>query len=72
MLLEKEHDNFNQENQERKQSELGLEEVRKMHKQVIDDLNHQRKKGGLAVLFPDLPFSVKLSNKLAQLLMIKR
>ena len=45
MLLEKEHDSFNMENQKRSQSEYGLEETKNLHKQVVDDLNHQRKRG---------------------------
>lgn len=45
MLLEKEHDSFNNENQTRTQCELTLDEVKDLHKQIIDDLNHNRKKG---------------------------
>jgi hypothetical protein len=45
MLLEKEHDVFNDENQMRTQCEMTLNEVKTMHKQIMDDLNHNRRKG---------------------------
>ncbi|XP_032234443.2 coiled-coil domain-containing protein 40 [Nematostella vectensis] len=44
MLLEKEHDKYNEEKQQANQSEMALSEVKDMHKKVIDDLNHNRKK----------------------------
>lgn len=45
MLLEKEHDIFNNENQFRSQCELSLGEIKDLHKQMTDDLNHNRKRG---------------------------
>lgn len=45
MLLEKEHDVFNDENQQRSHCEMSLTEIKDLHKQIIDDLNHNRKRG---------------------------
>ena len=47
MLMEKEHDFFNDSNQRRTQCEMSLKEVKSMHKQLIDEVNHNRKKGKL-------------------------
>ncbi|KAK3733202.1 hypothetical protein QZH41_019682 [Actinostola sp. cb2023] len=44
MLLEKEHDFFNNENHERNKSEVALGEVQYLHKEIIDDLSHNRRK----------------------------
>lgn len=48
MLLEKEHDNFNGENQHRLQCEKLLEETKAMHEKISEDLTHQRKQGTCA------------------------
>ena len=45
MLLEKEHDNFNSENQLRLQCEKLLEETKDLHDKTSEDRNHQRKQG---------------------------
>ena len=45
MLLEREHDKFNSENQLRLQCETLLEETKELHKKTSEDLNHQRKQG---------------------------
>lgn len=45
MLLEKEHDNFNSENQLRLQCEKLLEETKELHEKTTEDLSHQRKQG---------------------------
>ncbi|KAJ7340194.1 Coiled-coil domain-containing protein 40 [Desmophyllum pertusum] len=43
MLLEKEHDNFNSENQLRQQCEQLLDETKELHEKTSQDVNHQRK-----------------------------
>jgi len=43
MLLEKEHDNFNSENQLRLQCEKLLEETKELHQKTSQDVTHQRK-----------------------------
>ena len=48
MLLEKEHDNFNGENQHRLQCEKLLDETKAMHEKISEDLTHQRKQGTCA------------------------
>ena len=45
MLLEKEHDNFNSENQLRLQCEKLLQETKDLHDKTSEDLTHQRNQG---------------------------
>ena len=45
MLLEKEHDNYNSENELRKQCEKLLEETKQLHDKTSQEVNHQRKQG---------------------------
>ena len=50
MLLEKEHDNFNSENQLRLQCEKLLEETKELHQKTSQDVTHQRKQGTLFII----------------------
>ena len=45
MLLEKEHDNYNTENELRQQCEKLLEETKHLHDKTSQEVNHQRKQG---------------------------
>lgn len=45
MLLEKQHDNFNSENQLRQQCEKLLEETKELHEKATQDVSHSRKQG---------------------------
>lgn len=45
MLLEKEHDNYNSENELRQQCEKLLEETKQLHDKTSQEVNHQRKQG---------------------------
>lgn len=45
MLLEKEHDNYNSENELRQQCEKLLEETKELHDKTSQEVNHQRKQG---------------------------
>ena len=51
MLLEKGHDQFNEQNQLRNQWESRLQEIRDMYKTVVGDVHQQRKKSELQDLF---------------------
>ena len=51
MLLEKEHDHYNSENQLRLQCEKLLDETKEMHGKITEDLSHQRKQGTCACGF---------------------
>ena len=51
MLLEKEHDHYNSENQLRLQCEKLLDETKEMHGKITEDLSHQRKQGKCACGF---------------------
>lgn len=55
MFLEKEHDNYNSENELRQQCEKLLEETKQLHDKTSQEVNHQRKQGsdnGYSIINP--------------------
>lgn len=64
MLLEKEHDNYNSENELRQQCEKLLEETKQLHDKTSQEVNHQRKQGsenGSSIINPHIDLVTFLS-----------